>query len=183
VLRLEFAVKLARHILIDRHMFAVLDVDYDEIASTANAAAVVFAQWQDAAPISEYTVRCSEIQPYVPGEFFKRELPCLLTILDQVQEPLRLIVIDGYVSLAGKPGLGLHLWDALGGKVPIVGVAKTQFHCADAVEVFRGESKNPLYVTAAGINAAEAARHIKLMSGEFRIPALLRRVDQLARSK
>lgn len=62
-------------------MIAVLDVDYDEIALTAKAAAVVFSQWEDAVPISD-------IQPYDPGEFFKRELPCLFAILAQVQEPL-----------------------------------------------------------------------------------------------
>lgn len=76
-------------------MIAALDVDYDESASAATAAAVVFTHWQDAFPHSEYTAQCQNIQSYVPGEFFKRELPCLMVVLAKVTEPLDVIVIDG----------------------------------------------------------------------------------------
>lgn len=163
-------------------MIAALDVHYDEASPTATAAAVVFESWaDDAVPIAEYKAPCSGIQPYEPGEFFKRELPCLLAVLDKVNEPVSLIVIDGYVSLGDKPGLGLRLWEVLGKKTPIIGVAKTRFHSADAVEMTRGDSKAPLYVTAVGIEPETAAEHIRKMHGLFRIPTLLKRVDQLAR--
>jgi deoxyribonuclease V len=164
-------------------MIAALDVDYDEGSQSAKAAAVVFAQWQATVPISEYTVQCSDISGYVPGEFFKRELPCLKSVLETIQEPLDLIIIDGYVSLGDKPGLGMHLWEGLDGKVPVIGIAKTRFYSAEAIEIIRGTSQAPLYVTAVGIHPAEAAKNVISMAGEFRIPAMLKRVDQLARAR
>lgn len=164
-------------------MIAVLDVHYDEDASTGTAAAIVFEHWEDTQPTAQYTAQCGGVRSYVPGEFFKRELPCLLAVLAKVQEPLNQIVIDGYVSLGDRPGLGMYLWEALGGKVPIIGVAKTRFHSANAIEVLRGQSHAPLYVTAVGVDPAEAAQRVSEMAGEFRIPDMQRRVDQLARTK
>jgi deoxyribonuclease V len=162
-------------------MIAALDVHYDEISKTATAAAVVFEHWEDENPVAEYTASCACLEPYIPGEFFKRELPCLLAALGKVRETLSLIVIDGYVLLGNKPGLGMRLWEALPARVPIIGVAKTRFHSAPAVEIMRGESKSPLFITAVGVDPAEAAEGIRKMHGPFRIPTLLKRADQLAR--
>jgi deoxyribonuclease V len=50
------------------------------------------------------------------------------------------------------------------------------------VEVRRGDSQKPLYVTAAGVSAEDAASRISEMHGPFRIPTLLKQVDTLARS-
>jgi deoxyribonuclease V len=163
-------------------MIAALDVHYNETALTGQAAAVVFRHWEDADPLREYAVMCNGVEPYVPGQFYKRELSCLLAVLNAVDEPLDLIVVDGYVSLGGQPGLGQHLFEALHGKTPVVGVAKTSFHAAQAIEVTRGASHSPLYVTAVGMDPGEAAAKVGAMAGNYRIPALLKRVDQLARS-
>lgn len=162
-------------------MIAALDVQYDDTARTALAAAVVFEHWDSATHIAEYTAMCGEVAPYQPGEFFRRELPCLLQVLQRVREPLDAIIIDGYVAFGDRPGLGLHLWEAIQRRTPIVGVAKTKFHSADAIEVVRGESRAPLFITAAGFEAAVAAEQVRTMHGEFRIPTHLKRVDQLAR--
>lgn len=164
-------------------MIAALDVHYDEASQTATAAAVVFEQWNDAVPTAEYKALCSVIQPYEPGNFFKRELPCLLAVLNIVKEPMSLIVIDGYVSLGEKPGLGMRLWETIDKRTPIIGVAKTRFHSADAVEVTRGNSKTPLFVTSVGIEPEVAGEHLRQMHGLFRIPTLLKRADQLARQQ
>jgi deoxyribonuclease V len=51
----------------------------------------------------------------------------------------------------------------------------------EAIEVRRGDSDRPLYVTAVGLEPAAAAAHVAAMHGEFRIPTLLRRADALAR--
>jgi deoxyribonuclease V len=161
-------------------MIAALDVHYDD--TDATAAAVVFNYWTDAAPHSEYTVPCNQVHSYVPGEFFKRELPCLLAVLAKVPETLNLIVIDGYVSLGTQPGLGMHLWQALGEQVPIIGVAKTRYKSAGAVEITRGRSRSPLFVTAVGMDPNQAAESIRSMAGEARIPKMLKRADELARS-
>jgi len=97
---------------------------------------------------------------------------------------IELLVIDGYVDLApdGKPGLGACVHAELG--VPVVGVAKTFFATAThAMPVLRGNATRPLYVTAAGMPAAEAAELIRQMSGRFRLPDALREVDALARGR
>ena len=93
-------------------MIAALDVRYDEDALTGEGAAVVFERWDNAVPLAEYTAAFNGVEPYVSGQFFKRELPCLLAVLEKVREPVDHIIVDGFVSLGNKPGLGLHLWKA-----------------------------------------------------------------------
>ena len=163
-------------------MFAALDVQYDDEKQQAVAAAVVFREWTDAAHAVEHFVVCHEIESYIPGLFYRRELPCLLAVIREIQQPLSAIVIDGYVNLGDKPGLGMHLWDALGRHTPIIGVAKTAFHAASACEIKRGASNSPLFITTIGFDLDEAANCIQQMAGQYRIPDLLRRVDQLART-
>ena len=158
-----------------------LDVRYDDDASTGQGAAVVFERWDDAVPLAEYKTNFSGIEPYVPGQFFKRELPCLLAVLGEVREPIHQIVVDGFVSLGDKPGLGMHLWEALDQKVAVIGVAKSRFRYATPVEIVRGSSKRPLYVTALGIESSAAAEAIRRMHGANRIPTLLQRVDRLTK--
>jgi deoxyribonuclease V len=107
----------------------------------------------------------------------------MLAVL-QVLPPVDLVVIGGYVWLEGEfmPGLGAHLYDALEGMIPVVGVAKTRFRGADAVcEVRRGTSGRPLFVTAVGVLVELAAEQVRSMHGDHRIPTLLTRVDRLCR--
>ncbi|MFO0937091.1 MAG: endonuclease V [Gemmataceae bacterium] len=163
-------------------MIAALDVQYCDSESSAHAAAIVFENWNTEKSYREYRTRCEGIAAYVPGHFFQRELPCLLAILNQVQEPIDVIVIDGYVTLGDRPGLGIHLWESLNRKTPIVGVAKTRYHSSTAVEVCRGESRSPLFITTVGMDPIEAAAKITAMAGTYRIPDLLKAADQLARN-
>ncbi len=129
-------------------MKVCLDVQYH--ADHAVAAAVLFAGWTDAVPARVVTVRVDDVLPYESGAFYKRELPCLLAVLSQISEPLECVVVDSFVFLdaAQKLGLGARLYDALGQKIPVLGVAKTAFYQALALEVFRGDSKQPLFVSA-----------------------------------
>jgi deoxyribonuclease V len=121
---------------------------------------------------------------YEPGSFYKRELPLLLTVLKKVERLPAMIIIDGYVWLDAnhRPGLGAILHEALGKRVPVVGVAKTVFGDALSwcIPVVRGVSRRPLFVTAAGINAEEAAKGVHTMHGLHRIPTLLKLVDSAA---
>jgi deoxyribonuclease V len=163
-------------------VLAFVDVDYrgDEAA----AACVLADDWGDESAARELVERVAGVEPYVPGQFYKRELPCLLAVLARAGGPIDLVVIDGYVWVGDEthPGLGGHLYRALGEKVPVVGVAKTRFLSAKAVEVVRGESSSkPLFVTAAGIQTDDAAERVRAMHGPHRIPTLLRRVDALCR--
>jgi deoxyribonuclease V len=164
-------------------MLACVDVDYRD--NGALAACVLFRNWTDGAPASELVRLIEHVEPYVPGQFYKRELPCLMSVLGDVFEPLETIVVDGYVWLRDEqtPGLGAHLFEALGKKVPVIGVAKTRFlSSVVARAVKRGDSDRPLYVTAAGIDADEAALRVQQMQGKYRLPTLLKRVDFLCRN-
>lgn len=149
------------------------------------AACVLARDWPDAIDAGTHAVFLDRVEPYEPGQFYRRELPCLLAVFGELAARPRVIVIDGYVWLGddGAPGLGAHLFQALGGEVAVVGVAKTRFRGADRVvaEVHRGGSRSPLFVTAAGIALGDVADCIRAMHGPHRIPALLKQVDRLCR--
>lgn len=162
---------------------ACVDVDYRE--GEALAACLTFQHWADSQPLRKITRRVAKIAEYEPGQFYKRELPCLLAVLRTLGTPLELVIVDGYVWLGdeSRPGLGAHLYEALGRTVPVIGVAKTQFlSAALAVAVHRGETATKeLFVTAAGMDVHTAAEHIRTMHGSYRVPSLLKMVDGLCR--
>ncbi len=163
-------------------MILAVDVDYRK--DGAVAAGVLFQNWQDSESVKELSAPILTVAEYEPGQFYKRELPCVLALLQQLEQLPEFIVIDGYVYLDGnqKPGIGKHLYDALEGKSVIIGVAKSRFKDTPSeTEIFRGGSKRALYVTAVGINEIEAKGFIMRLHGEHRIPTLLKRVDQLSK--
>lgn len=161
-------------------LIVCLDVDYRP--ARAVAAGVWFRGWAALAPDHEASTVVPGVPDYEPGAFYRRELPCLLAVLPSRPAP-DIIVVDGYAWLGpDRPGLGAHLYEALGRAVPVIGVAKTRFHSADAVPVVRGTSRSPLYVTAAGADVHVAADWVRSMSGPYRVPDLLGRVDRLART-
>jgi deoxyribonuclease V len=163
---------------------ACLDVAYND--DSAYAACVLFDDWRAEHPLRVVTRRGDGVAPYEPGAFYKRELPVLLAVLAEAGERYATLVVDGYVWLDAllRPGLGARLHQALGEAVPVVGVAKTSFHDdAWSARAFRGQSKRPLFVTAAGMDATEAASRIVAMHGDGRIPTLLRLVDRRARDE
>ena len=162
-------------------MIAAFDVHYPT-AGGALAAAVMFFDYRDASPAAEHVTALPAVGDYVPGEFFRRELPCILALIDQIDDPVEELIVDGYVMLGEEqPGLGGYLFTALNRRIAVIGVAKSKFEGASAVEIFRGGSRRPLHVTAAGMPLEEAAAKILSMHGAHRIPTLLKRVDRLAR--
>lgn len=163
-------------------MLYALDVDYRDDGS-ARAAVVGFHAWDDPRPAHEAVVRLDGVAPYEPGAFYRRELPCLRAALRDVPAPPTGVVVDGHTWLRAldDPGLGARLWEALGRAVPVVGVAKQAFQGGVAVPVRRGASENPLWVTAAGMDAADACRCVAIMHGAHRLPTLLKRVDRACR--
>lgn len=159
-------------------MYACVDVGYE--ADEVVTACLTFDGWSDDRPRSERVDRTKvAAAPYVPGEFYKRELPFLVTALAPLD--LDLAIIDGYVHLGERPGLGAHLHEALGRKAAVVGVAKRAFRGAPAVPVTRGRSARPLFVSAIGIDVNEAADRIRTMHGPHRLPTLIKRADTLCR--
>jgi deoxyribonuclease V len=162
--------------------WACLDVSYRH--GVASAAAVLFRGWTDAEACGQRLVQVSPIEPYIPGAFYRRELPCLLAVLEQIEEPLAGVIIDGYVWLSEKQrlGLGARLFQTLEERTPVIGVAKSVFRGSSwAVPVLRGRSQQPLYVTAAGVETSKAAEKVRAMHGRNRIPTLLALVDRLTR--
>ncbi|MGI4869805.1 MAG: endonuclease V [Janthinobacterium lividum] len=165
-------------------MLLALDVAYT--ADEGHAVALAFADWLAAVPTATYTATVAPIADYEPGAFYLRELPCLLAVLAQVDlAEVDCIIVDGYVTLGdeARPGLGQHLYEALGSRVPVVGVAKTPFAgvAPQVAPVLRGQSQNPLYVTSVGLPLAEAAAGVAAMHGDYRFPALLKQLDELSK--
>ncbi len=160
--------------------FGAVDVYYPA-AGGARAALVLAADRGFAQVAARKTAFLPEAAPYQSGQFYQRELPALRAVLAGVTS-LELLVIDGYVDLApdGRPGLGSHVHAELA--LPVIGVAKTRFAAAThAIPVTRGQATRPLYVTAAGLPATDAADLVRQMSGPFRLPDALREVDALSR--
>ncbi len=163
-----------------------IDVHYRE--EKAKVVCAEFYNWEDTTANSHEIAYLENIEEYIPGEFYKRELPCILKILENYNlEDLELIVIDGFVLLDNndKPGLGHYLYEALDKKIPVIGVAKSGFHqnTKNVVDVLRGESSKPLFVSAVGIDLKEASMCIKKMSGNFRMPDILQVVDRKTKEK
>lgn len=165
---------------------AIVDVYY--LGSTAHAACVLAPSWEAESTLQAHALHIGHVEPYQPGRFYRRELPCLLSVLRLLTVRPDVVVIDGYVWLSSpeRPGLGAHLYEALGKSAAVVGIAKTAFagteRCAVVARVFRGRSHRPLYVTAAGMDLKLAAQCVRRMAGKHRIPELVRRADRLARA-
>ena len=166
-------------------MIVAIDVHYRPDGS-ATAAALCFPSWESGETVEELVLEIEEVAQYVPGQFYLRELPCILRVLADIKCPYDCIVIDGYVVLGKdrRPGLGMHLWNALDRKIPVIGVAKSRVReTPEEAKLFRGSSTRPLYVTAIGVPLDEAKACIGRMHGSHRIPALLKRVDWVCRGR
>lgn len=171
-------------------MLVALDVGYqvNGASETGRCGIVAFEDWLSSEPLHELVAEVPDVKDYVPGRLFERELPCLIAGLEALSSALpgrdlAAVLVDGNVRLdaQGRPGLGMHLFRHLGEGVPVIGVAKSPFQGLDAVEVRRGSSARPLYVTAAGITESKAAALVRSMAGDARLPTLIRRADQLTR--
>ncbi|WP_211183724.1 endonuclease V [Pseudoalteromonas arctica] len=160
-----------------------VDVQYYE--NYAVIAGITFNNWTDKSPLKVYKSIVHNLKEYIPGEFYKRELPCILQLLEEHQLSIQVIVIDGYVYLDGesKPGLGKYLNEQLP-NTKIIGVAKGRFDgISERYAIKRGASKKPLYITSIGFDVLTANFNISSMHGEHRIPTLLKLVDQLCRER
>lgn len=166
---------------------AFLDVHYE--GEAARAACVLVESWEADAPSATFVQDIEAVEPYEPGSFYRRELPCLVSVLRLLPSAPDAVVIDGYVWLASldRAGLGAWLYESLCRATPVVGIAKTAFAGAESsdcvTQVFRGSSRHPLFVTAAGMELEAAARHVRAMAGKHRIPEIVRTADQLSRGK
>ncbi len=166
-------------------MILAFDTAYS--GDRAKTVCIAFRDWSDQVPVNIHSQTIDGVADYEPGHFYKRELPCILSLLKTIPlENVEAIIVDGFVVLddAGLPGLGAHFHVALDGRVPVIGVAKTNFATVHQLkaEVLRGASAKPLYVTAMGMPLEQAANHARSMHGEFRMPHLLSELDRLTKT-
>jgi deoxyribonuclease V len=165
-------------------LILAVDVQYDKTGGIV--AGVAFKDWGDSNESDSYLSDVENVGDYIPGQFYKRELPCILRLLSEYHLKPDCIVIDGYVYLDGhaKPGLGKHLYDALHGNIKVIGVAKKPFTGIDEeCKLFRGSSNKALFITCIGMELSAAKAYIKAMHGAHRIPTILKKVDQLCRQR
>ena len=163
-------------------MLIAIDVFYRDDKGFSSG--ILFETWSAKNAVAEITATIDKVSPYIPGQFYLRELPCIEAILSRVDTPLSGIIIDGYVVLGPeeRPGLGMELYRRLDPKTPIIGLAKSAFHgVPDKMKLFRGSSTRPLYVSAAGVGLDEAKACIACMAGNHRIPDLVQRADALCK--
>ncbi|WP_312766070.1 endonuclease V [Epilithonimonas sp.] len=166
-------------------MILALDVHYRE--EETKAVGVLF-NWKDAVPQDVLIGYIEDVKAYIPGQFYKRELPCLIKIIEKLDiSKLEAIIVDGhiYVDNDHNYGLGGKFYEILENKIPIIGVAKTPFYNnkETVTQIKRGESNNPLYISAIGIDLSTAAQKIRDMHGAFRIPNILKTLDQITKSE
>ncbi|PBI85080.1 Endonuclease V [Flavobacterium sp. ACN2] len=145
-----------------------------------------FAEWNEDKNFKIHSEIIDNVEEYIPGEFYKRELPCILSLLKQIDlSTIDVIVVDGFVYLndENKYGLGGYLYEKLNKEIPIIGVAKTNFASIEKNKkaLFRGDSKKPLYITSIGIDLDEAYKKVESMAGEYRFPTLLKELDRLSK--
>lgn len=164
-------------------MLLAIDVYYRK-----NEARVVgvFFNLIDKEPNEVEIVNVKDVTEYIPGEFYKRELPCLIKLIEKIDlSNIEAIIIDGHIYVDNYEtfGLGGKLYEYLNKKFPIIGVAKNSFHSNSLTvkEIFRGSSKKPLYVSAIGIDIDEAVKNIKNMHGDYRIPDILKKLDSITK--
>ncbi|WP_299223499.1 endonuclease V [uncultured Psychroserpens sp.] len=165
-------------------MFLALDVHYK--TNYAKSVGLNFLNKGDEVAQETFIDIINEVAAYEPGQFYKRELPCLLKTISKVDlSIINAIIVDGHVYIDNDQnyGLGGHLYETLDKKVPIIGVAKRAFHANKATvkEVYRGTSQNPLHISAIGIDLDTAAYFIKSMHGKHRHPTLFKTLDKLTK--
>ena len=106
-------------------IYLAMDVCYHQTNNCAFAAGVRFTGVENVQTLSTHGTWVNEVLAYQSGQFYKREMPCLLALLKTINDPVDILVIDGFVYLnQGKSGLGKHLYDNLTDKKPIIGIAK-----------------------------------------------------------
>lgn len=152
----------------------------------ANTICIAFDDWSSENEAQVFREKTEITSEYESGAFYKRELPCILSLLKKINlKEGDLIIVDGYVTLDndGKIGLGGYLYDSLEQKFPVIGIAKNDFNSPDFQRriICRGESKTPIFLTAKGIDVDIVHPKVENMHGNFRIPTLLKKLDQLTR--
>lgn len=93
-----------------------------------------------------------------------------------------MIVVDGYAdSGTEEHALGTYVHEKY--NIPVIGIGKNKYaSCVlNNLEVYRGESKKPLYVTSKGMDNEQTKTLVENMAGKYRLPYLVKFADNRAR--
>ncbi|MEE1946220.1 endonuclease V [Pedobacter sp. KR3-3] len=147
---------------------------------------VAFEDWSASEKFEVYTETLENIAEYESGAFYKRELPCILSLLSKIDcQTVEAIIVDGFVYLddENKPGLGAYLFESLHKNIPVIGVAKSNFATLQKNKraLLRGESQKPIFITAIGMELDKAAEQIRQLSGPYRMPSILKALDRFTK--
>lgn len=173
----------------------ILAIDTFYLSEKAKTVGVLFKDWTDLEPEEIITSWTDQFGPYIPGKFYLRELPPIMSLLGNIQgkeEKITHIVVDGFLRIHDKEigklreGLGdmllkrLKPWNPL-----LIGVAKKDFGgtgslYGEALEYIRGpKGSTPLWIQGGGGLSNEGALQlIRKMKGQYRLPELLRILDK-----
>jgi len=96
-------------------MKLAITVHFD--GTQARAAAVAFDAWDAPEATQTFVTQIAQVEKPARGEPDLRELHCVMQLLREHRLAPELILIDGFVHLDADetPGLGHHLFQALGG--------------------------------------------------------------------
>ena len=166
-------------------MIIAIDVKYNEETRTAKAVGIMF-NWLDDKPKQIISKTISDVDNYISGQFYKRELPCIKAVLQEIDlKEVEIIIVDGHIFIDNNEnyGLGGYVFKEFNEKIPVIGVAKTFFKGNETTvkSICRGQSNKPLFVSSIGIKLEVAIENITNMHGEFRIPTLLKEIDRLSK--
>lgn len=156
---------------------------------------IIFNDFKSSEAEKEFSTHIRKFAKYIPGSFWKRELPGILSIIRKVNmDEIGTILIDGYCwlndnnSQTPRKGIGEVLYETIRTRFPdihVIGIAKSLFgvYSSDIyTRVMRGKSIRPLYVTIAGNNNVaerkKTASKLIHMKGRCRIPDLLGFLDK-----
>lgn len=178
-------------------MILLTDVFYEEEVNTAHIAAIAIDNWTSSTILKTWEIDKSGIDcEYIPGQFFKREMPCLIelwnTISEEEKSQITTIIVDGFYDIwDGRHGLGHHFHDWLienGYDKEVVGIAKSP--CRETnkftLPVYRTEEskkskcRSALWVNGSNMDNDYQAKVLS-MHGEYRLPTMVKAVDKLSR--
>lgn len=164
-------------------MVIVIDADYDETTKKGHVAGIVCETALDDHVRRTVTAIVENISDYCPGQFYKRELQCVDAILEQVDlDTIGMIIVDGFADFGTDVrSLGTYVYDNY--HLPVIGIAKNPYKpcIIKDIEVTRGSSNRPLFVTCMGMDHGLAKEIVRQMAGENRIPFLVKEADKIAR--
>lgn len=74
----------------------------------AKTVCLEFEEWNESKNFKIHTEIIENVEEYIPGEFYKRELPCILSLLDKIDlTNIEAIIVDGFVYLDDEKKYGL----------------------------------------------------------------------------